>query len=136
MPVIQLKAEVSFDQLANAANQLSAAELQRLLSQLAVRPLYEEHRLSDAESELLMKISQGVPRSVQQRYSELTAKRDERTLTDEEYNELLQLTDQVELLDAERLKYLTELAGIQNKPLLLLMDELKIKPGTVCVKHG
>lgn len=131
MPVIQLKAELSFDQIANAVNQLSTSELQKLLSQLAVRPLYEEYRLSDAESELLMKINQGVPRDVQQRYSELIAKRDERTLTDEEYTELLQLTDRTELLDAERLGYLTELSGIQNKPLLVLMDELKIKPGSV-----
>ncbi len=132
MPVVQLKAELSFDQLVNAVKQLSGAELEKLFSQvISVRPLYEEHRLSDTESELLIKINQGVPGDVQQRYNELVAKRNKRTFTDEEYNELLQLTDQVELLDAKRLEYLTELAGIQNKPLMILMDELNIKPSPV-----
>jgi hypothetical protein len=132
MPVVQLKAELSFDQLVNAVKQLSGAELEKLFSQvISVRPPYEEYRLSDTESELLIKINQGVPDDVQQRYNELVAKRNKRMLTDEEYNELLQLTDQVELLDAKRLEYLTELAGVQNKPLMILMDELKIKPPPV-----
>ncbi|MCP4104364.1 MAG: STAS/SEC14 domain-containing protein [Desulfobacteraceae bacterium] len=129
MPVIQLKADLSFDQLANAVGQLSNSELERLFAQVAcVRPLYEEHRLSDTESELLMKINEGVSDTVQSRYNKLIGKRDERTLTDEEYSELLRLTDQVELLDVNRLEYLTELARIRNKPLTLLMDELGITP--------
>ncbi len=129
MPVIQLKADLSFDQLANAVGQLSKSELERLFAQVAsVHPLYEEHRLSDSESELLMKINEGVPVTVQSRYDELIGKRDERALTNEEYSELLQLTDQVELLDVNRLEYLTELAHIRNKPLTLLMNELGITP--------
>lgn len=129
MPVIQLKADLSFDQIVNAVEQLSRSELENLFAQVtSVRPLYEEHRLSDTESELLMKINEGVPDTVQNRYDELIAKRNERTLTDQEYSELLRLTDQVELLDARRLEYLTELARIRNKPLTLLMDELGITP--------
>ena len=91
-------------------------------------PLHEEHRLSDTESELLMKIAEGVPAAVQRRYDELIAKRNDRVLTDEEYSELLRLTDQVEMLDAKRLEYLTELAVIRSKPLTLLMNELGIRP--------
>ena len=128
MPVIQLKAELSFDQLVNAVGQLSAAEREKLFSRIiSFQPLYEEHRLTVAESALLMKINQGVPDAIQQRYNELIAKRNEKTLTDEEYSELLQLTDQVEILDAKRLDYLAELAHIRNKSLGLLMDELSIK---------
>lgn len=132
MPVIQLKAELSFDQLVNAVRQLSADERERLLSKvISLRPLYEEHRLTAKESDLLMKINQGVPDAVQKRYNNLIAKRNKKTLTDKEYNELLQLTDKVELLDAKRLEYLTELAHIRNKPLGLLMDELAIKSAPV-----
>lgn len=128
MPVIQLKAELSFDQLVKAVRQLSADEREKLLSKvISFRPLYEEHRLTADESDLLMKINQGVPDAVQKRYNELIAKRNDKTLTDEEYNELLQLTEKVELLDAKRLEYLTELAHIRNKPLGLLMDELAIR---------
>jgi ABC-type uncharacterized transport system ATPase component len=132
MPTIQLDAELSFNQVVNAVKQLSDAEREKLLSQVAaVRPLYGDHQLSRAESKLLIKINKGVPEEIQSRYNELIHKRDEKTLTDEEYEELLRLTDQIELLDAERLKYLTELAAIQNKPLVLLMDELGIKPPPV-----
>ncbi|MDM8526481.1 hypothetical protein QUF80_24150, partial [Desulfococcaceae bacterium HSG8] len=129
MPVIQLKADLSFDQLVNAVGQLSRSELERLFSQVtSVRPLYEDRRLSDTESELLMKINEGVSDDVQHRYNELIARRNQGTLTDEEYSELLRLTDQTELADAARLEYLTELARIRNKPLTLLMNELGIRP--------
>ncbi|MGE0083883.1 MAG: hypothetical protein AB7S75_05630 [Desulfococcaceae bacterium] len=132
MPTVQLKAELSFDQIANAVKQLSLDELNRLFSHvISVRPLYENHRLSNTESELLMKINQGVPDIVQQRYNELIAGRNKRTLTEEEYSELLQLTDQMEMLDAKRLEYLAELAQIRNKPLPLLMNELGIVPPPV-----
>jgi ABC-type uncharacterized transport system ATPase component len=129
MPTIQVNAELSFTQVVNAVKQLSEDEREKLLSQVAaVRPLYEDHQLSPAESELLIKINKGVPEEIQSRYNELIHKRDEKTLTDEEYEELLRLTDRIELLDAKRLEHLTELAAIQNKPLVLLMDELGIEP--------
>jgi len=129
MPIIQLDAELSFNQVFNALKQLSEAEREKLFFQVAyVRPLYEDHQLSPAESELLIKINKGVPENLQHRYNELIHKRNEKTLTDEEYEELLRLTDQIELRNAKRLEYLTELATIQNKPLVLLMDELGIKP--------
>ncbi len=129
MSVIQLKAGLSFDQLVNALGQLSRAELEKLFAEvISVRPMYEEYRLSGIESELLTKINEGISDAVQRRYDELIAKRNERTLTDGEYSQLLQLTDQIELSDAKRLEYLTELARIRNTPLMLLMDELGIKP--------
>ena len=129
MPVIQLKADLSFDQLVNAVRQLSRSELERLFALMTpVRPLYEECQLSDTESELLIKINEGVPNTVQHRYDELIAKRNESMLKDMEYGELLQLTDQMELADARRLKHLIELANIRNKPLTLLMNELGITP--------
>ena len=125
----QVDTKLSFNQVVNAVKQLSDDEWEKLLSQVAaVRPLYEDHQLSPAESKLLIKIYKGVPEEIQGKYNELIHKRDQETLTDEEYEELLRLTDQIELLDARRLEYLTELAAIQNKPLVLLMDELGINP--------
>ncbi|MFP4350030.1 MAG: hypothetical protein ACLFQY_17180, partial [Desulfococcaceae bacterium] len=88
----------------------------------------EDHRLPPDESELLIKINQGIPEKLQRKYNELLHKRDEKTLTNDEYEELLRLTDQMEMLDAKRIEHLTELANIRNKPLVLLMDELGIKP--------
>jgi len=96
------------------------------LPMISIRPPHEKHRLSDIESELLMKINEGVPDAIQRRYDELISRRNKRTLTNDEYGELLRLTDQMELSDAKRIEYLTKLARIRNKPLTLLMDELGI----------
>jgi len=127
MPVAETNTDLSFDQLVSAVTRLPQAEFEKFIRTICgIRPLYERHRLSRRESELLLRISQGIPSVTQHRYDELIAKRDARTLTPEEYDELLRLTDQVELLDAERVGCLTELARIRNRPLRLLMDELGI----------
>ena len=131
MPVVQLSAELSFDQLINAVTQLPQTEFEEFLQTISrMRPLHEEHRLSARESELLLNINQGIPATMQQRYDELIEKRDARTLTAEEYEELLQLTDQVELLDAKRMDYLLELAHLRKQSLTLLMAELGLTPKT------
>jgi len=129
MPVVQLKAELSSEQLLKAVAQMSQSELDRFIAQVvAMRPRPKGRILSRVESKLLLKINQGIPTELQRRYNELIAKRQEMTLTPGEYSELLQLTDQVEMLDAKRVEYLTELARIRNKPLTILMDELGIQP--------
>ncbi len=79
------------------------------------------------ESQLLIKINQGVPPDIQMRYEELIANRQSETLNADEYNELLRLTDQIEKLDAERMEYLKELAGIRQTSLTALLEELKIQ---------
>ncbi len=115
----------------NAVTQLPQTEFEKFLQTVnRIHPLHEEHRLSARESELLCSINQGIPAPVQRRYDELIEKRDARTLTTEEYEELLQLTDQVELLDAKRVGYLVELARLREQPLSLLMDELGLSQTT------
>jgi hypothetical protein len=131
MPVVQLNAELSLDQLVNAVTQLPQTEFEEFLHTInRIHPLHEEHRLSPRESELLLKINQGIPPDMQRRYDELIEKRDARTLTSAEYEELLQLTDQVELLDAKRIEYLLELARLRKQPLAMLMNELGMAPST------
>jgi len=102
MPTIQIEADLSSEQLLNAARQMSRRELHQFIEQvLLLRAQHERGTLSDAESELLLKINQPVPADMQRRYDELLARRDERTLTPEEHQELLPLTDQVEMLEAK-----------------------------------
>ena len=68
--------EVSSEQLLKAIMQLPEPELERFLAQvLALRPRHAECRLSQAESELLLKINQGIPAGLQHRYNELIGKR-------------------------------------------------------------
>lgn len=125
MPAIQLTAELSSEQLLQAVTQLSPRELTTFLKQAtALRPPQAEYALSRRESELLLKINQGVPKPLSQRYHELIAKRRAETLTPDEYTELLTLTDQVELADAQRMENLAELARLRHQPLFVVMDEL------------
>ena len=131
MPVVQLHAELSVDQLVNAVTQLPQTEFEEFLHTInRIHPLHEEHRLSHRESELLLKINKGIPPDLQRRYDELIEKRDARTLTPAEYEELLQLTDQMELLDAKRMEYLLKLARLRKQPLAMLMKELGMTPST------
>jgi hypothetical protein len=84
--------------------------------------------LSEREAELLLKINQGLPAAVQQRLNDLIDKRQSYTITEDELQELIQLTGQIEMFDAERLKHLIELAHLRNVPLHDLIQRLGIKP--------
>lgn len=88
-----------------------------------VRRTGDADRVS-TESRLLEQISAGLPPAIWQRYHELTAKRRDETLTDEEYPELLRLTDEVELWNARRLELLLELARLRGVPLRTLMEQM------------
>ena len=129
MPVIHVNADVSAEQLVRAAAQLPFIEWERFLSRVcALRPPHAERVLSHEESALLMKINQGVPAETQRRYDALLAKRRANSLTPEEYEELLRLTDEIEQFDATRITYLVELARLRDMPLPVLMNELGIAP--------
>jgi len=131
MPTVQLNAELSFEQLANAVAQLPQAEFQKLLRQTnKVYPLHEKHRVSARESSLLIKINQGLPATTQQRFDELIGKRDARTLTPVEHEELLNITDEIECLDAKRMEYILELAQLREQALSFILEELGIAQAT------
>src|SRR4051794_23034477 len=84
--------------------------------------------LSREETELLQQINQGLPPETWVRYQSLKDKRDARTLTPEEYTELLALTDEVELWNARRLELVYALAQLRHVPLRAMMDELGLTP--------
>jgi len=129
MPTVQIEANLSSEHLLNAARQMSRRELSQFIEQvLALRARHEAPAPPAAESELLLKINQPVPADLQRRYEELIARRDERTLSPEEHQELLRLTDQVELLEAERVRHLIELARLRNVSLDEQMRQLGMEP--------
>ena len=129
MPTIQIEADLSFEQLLSAARQMSRRELHHFIEQmLLLRAQHERGALPIAESELLLKINQPVPVEMQRRYDELIARRDERTLTPEEHQELLRLTDQVETLEAERIGRLIELAKLRQVSFDEVMRQLGLPP--------
>lgn len=127
MPVIQVQAQVPTDELLKAVGRLSPSDLEQFVSQvIALRAQRQTPSLSRAESELLFKINEGMPPDLQTRYNELIAKRQAETLTPEEYEELLRVTQQVEKLQARRVEYLVELARMRGVSLNTLMENLGI----------
>lgn len=123
MPTIQIAA----DQLLEAARQLPPPEFNQLVDRLLAwrgQLMNAAPRLSAAETELLLKINQGFAPAPQQRYDELLEKRDARTLTPAEYQELLALTDQVEAFNVERVKALADLARLRQVSLPEVMRQL------------
>jgi len=129
MPTIQIEADLSSEQLLSAARQLPRREFdQFVLRVLNLRAELGAPVLPAAESELLLKINHPVPDDLQRRYDELLVRRDARTLTPEEHKELLELTDRVELLEAERMSHLIELARLRQITLEELMKQLGFQP--------
>ncbi len=127
MPTLQIETQVSSEDLLKAVAQLSSSELEQFMSlALVLRARRKAPSLPRSESELLLKINRGLPVNVQQRFDALIIKREAEILSAEEHNELLSLTQEVEALQVERLKYLSELAQLRKTSLSKLMDELQI----------
>jgi hypothetical protein len=128
MPTLHIETE----QLLHAALQLPRSELEQFVTRLLMLSLPQDTpRLSQTESELLLKINQGLPPATQQQLDALIAKRQTQTLTPEEHQELIQLTESIEQADVERLRYLLELAALRK----LSLDELTRHLGIHPVPH-
>lgn len=128
MSAIQISKPTSLDDLLNAASQLSLSELEKLVSRIiALQAQRRAPSLPKIESELLLKINQGIPSDLQKRYNELVAKRRANAIANDEYDELLRMTDEIEKLEARRIEYLGALASIRKVSLAELMDDLGIK---------
>ena len=62
MPTIQIEAELGQADLLRAVEQLNPAEFDRFVSQvLTLRARREAHSVSSSETELLLRINQGLP---------------------------------------------------------------------------
>jgi hypothetical protein len=128
MPTIQLEAEVTPSELLKAVGQLPQADFDQFVSAvLTLRAQRIAPTLSDEEAKLFDQINRGLPDAVWKRYHDLIARRRDETLTPEEHAELMQLSDEEEKRNAERLQALARLAQLRKKPLPALMEELGIK---------
>jgi Rad3-related DNA helicase len=119
---------MSLDELIQAANQLNETELDRLLQQIVtLRAQRKAQALPAKEADLLDLINQGVPADIRVAYQALRAKREAETLTETEYEQLVQLSNQIEHLGAQRLEALATLAQLRQVSLPTLMENLEIE---------
>lgn len=125
-------AKPSRQRLLEEAGQLSLPELDKFVSEvIALRARRIAPSLTREESALFQKINSGLSPEARQRYRDLIEKRRADRLTQAEYDELVELTNQSEKKQAERLEALIELAEVRNTTLPELMDKLGIKPPPV-----
>jgi hypothetical protein len=120
---------MSIDELIKAANQLNETDLNQLLHQIVVlRARRKTPILPEEEAQLLLKINQGIPSNLRTSYQILREKREAETLDDKEYDSLIQLSNQIEQIGAQRLEALAKLAQLRQVSLLDLMEALGIQP--------
>lgn len=85
-------------------------------------------RLSSQETDLLQKINAAIPLETWVRYRALVEKKEQHSISPEELQELIRLTDEIEIANAERLGYLIELASVRGVSVQELMKSLGIQP--------
>ncbi|MCX5965975.1 MAG: STAS/SEC14 domain-containing protein [Cyanobacteria bacterium] len=119
---------MSVDELLKAVDNLSEPDLENLLNRtLFVRARRRGPIATPEESTLLREINRGIPAELNNRYEILADKRDEETLMEVEYQELLEIADQIEASGVKRLESLVKLAELRQVPLLQLMADLGIQ---------
>jgi hypothetical protein len=123
MAVHQL--EITTENLLNAVAQMPESEFNRFVAN--AKKLRTNHKNSTKEIELIHKINTVFENFPRQRYNELNAKFKADALSKSEYEELLGLSDRSEILNAERLGYIAEIAGIRHETLEDVMRSLGIK---------
>ncbi|OCQ91081.1 hypothetical protein BCD67_21910 [Oscillatoriales cyanobacterium USR001] len=129
MPTLKIEAQISALDLLQAVEQLSQTELEQFVEKiLQVKAQRIAPSLSINESELLIKINQDLPQELRHLYQTLIEKRNQEHLTEPEYQQLLELTEEVEKYQAQRLEYLTQLAQIRQLSLTNLIAQMGLKP--------
>jgi hypothetical protein len=120
--------EVSAPELLKAVQQLGPEEFDAFLEKaLLLRNQPRKDKLTPEESKLVKRINRGVPEAMACRYAQLSQKRKNRLLSDNEHDELLKLTHEMEIRDTERAAALLELARLRSVPIRLLMKQMGIK---------
>lgn len=129
MSQITIQTQLPFEQLIQTVEQLDASELEQLIAQ-AIRVQTKRKTLSlpKEQSLLLQQITQCIPNDLQERYNFLISKRQDNSLTDEEYQELINLGEHIEAIDVKRLENLTKLAKLRQTSLNELIQEFQLQP--------
>jgi uncharacterized ubiquitin-like protein YukD len=129
MTQIIIQSQLPFEQLIQTVEQLDSSELEQLIAQtIKVKTKRKILSLPNDQSLLLQQITQYIPDQLQDRYDFLINKRQDNTLTDQEYQELINLGEHIEAIDVKRLENLTELAKLRQTSLNELIQEFQLQP--------
>ncbi len=102
--------------------------INQLLEEKTTTKAKEKQDVKKREALLLRKINKGFNIEFWEKYATLVKKRNEASLSQSEYQALLQLSNQIEEANATRIKYLAQLAALRKMDLDDLMKSLGIAP--------
>jgi hypothetical protein len=118
----------SVNAILTVVRQMPIAEMEQLVDQIiAIRAKRVAPHLTADESTLLARINKGLPAEDRARVRALIEKRDDETITAEEWRELAAITDRLEWLHADRLAALAQLAKLRGVTLDEVMGQLGIQ---------
>ncbi len=107
--------------------------VQRTLEERLKRPINghsDVPPLSGAESKLLRQVNEWLPSDTWNEYQELREKFRAETLTETEHQRLTEIYDQIEIINAQRIGFIAELARLRKVSLKEMMNQLGIaSPG-------
>lgn len=120
--------EVTTENLLNAVAQMPEGEFNRFVEKAKKLRQNGETRqtVSPEEADLLHKINTIFQSEKRQRFNELYAKFKNDDLEKNEYEELLELNNEFEMLNAKRLSYIGELAELRGQSFEQVMDFFEI----------
>ena len=124
---MQLAIHLSSDDLLTAVAQLDTPELEAFSTQIT-NLIAQRKSIDHSEQKLLQKIHQSIPQPLQQQITVLLKKREAENLTLEEHQEFIQLTQQIETLNVDRITHLAALAKLRNQPLKQIIQDLNLRP--------
>ena len=104
MNTVQVAIKLSSDDLLTAIAQLGTSELEAFSIQ--INTLVAQRKFLNNPEQLLQKIHQPIPQTLQHQITDLIKKREAEILTEEEHQEFIHLTQQVELLNVDRITHL------------------------------
>lgn len=115
------------EQILESVKQMSLPELEEFVEQvIAIKASKHAPHLPEDEYLLFEKINSTFPLGRKFRLNELTQKRDQSFISQQEYEELAKLTDEIELFQAERVKALVSLAELRGTTLNSIMKQLGV----------
>lgn len=112
-------------QVVAVARELDTKDLEAVIHDLlTMRAQRSAPALPREEAALLAKINRGVSPEKLQRFESLQARRRAEAMNDQEQTELIALTEEMEKMDAQRVKHLAKLAQIRKISLRELMSQI------------
>jgi hypothetical protein len=123
MPVVEIQAELSVEQLLEAVRQLSPAELLKFSRQFA-RLQKQNGSHSEDEASLIRATKEKLSTADLRRLKLLNARTERGTITAEELKEYQALTRKAEQMSVRRVEALAELVRRRGRPARVVMKEI------------